>query len=113
MPVTQIDLVSMAPKTNETLPIKTAEMQKPVTDNLNAFAQVEKHIQDSADTTIRPSRGETPEFRYESGEREAGGGQAYDSEARDLLKKKKGAKKHTLKASDKKESKGHGIDLRV
>jgi len=73
MPVTQIDIVTAAPKTNETLPVKTAEIQKPVNDNLNALAQVERNIQDSAEITIRPNASETPEFRYDTGEREGNG----------------------------------------
>ena len=113
-PVNQIDIVTAAPKTNETLPIKTAELQKPVTDNLNALAQVEKNIQDSSDTIIRPDTTETPEFKYESGDREGNGSQYYESDHGELMnRKKKKVEKELPKETEEEKKYGHGFDIRV
>lgn len=111
MPVTQIDLATLAPKTQETLPVKTAETQKLVNDNLNAYAQVEKNVHDSSDTTIRPKQSDTPEFRYDS----TGGGNnglAPDQKQPKGSKKKKEPKKLPTETEQEKKY-GRGIDIRV
>ena len=113
-PVTQIDLVTAAPKTNETLPMKAAELQKPVTDNLNALAQVEKNIQDSADTIIKPDTTETPEFKYDTGEREGNGAEHYESNQGELVnKRKKKVEKELPKETEEEKKFGHGFDIRI
>ena len=115
MPVTQIDLVTAAPKTNETMPMKAAELQKPVTDNLNALAQVEKNIKDSAETIIKPDTTETPEFKYDTGDREdGGGGQHYEANEGNLVnKRKKKVEKELPKETEEEKKFGHGFDIRV
>ena len=113
-PVNQIDIVTAAPKTNETLPLKTAEMQKPVNDNLNALAQVERNIQNSADTIIRPAPSETPEFKYDTGEREGGGGQHYESDRGKLVnKRKKKVEKDLPNETEEEKKVGHSFDISV
>jgi hypothetical protein len=113
-PVNQIDIVTAAPKANETAPIKTAELQKPVTDNLNALAQVEKNIHDSAEIIIRPDASETPEFKYDTGEREGNGAMYYESDHGKLVnKKKKKVEKKLPKETEEEKKFGHGFDIRV
>lgn len=110
----QIDVVTAAPKTQETLPIKTAEMQKPINDNINAFAQVEKNAQDSSEITIRPNPGEMPDFRYESGDRDGNGtGYYYDSNSEYYKKKRKNAKKPEVSETEEEKKLGRGFDIRV
>lgn len=111
MPVTQIDLATLAPKTQETLPVKTAETQKPVNDHINAFAQVEKNVQNSSDTTIRPKQSETPEFRYDSTD-SGSSGNSYTSNQMKGSKKKKDVKKGP-KETEQEKKYGRGIDIRV
>lgn len=111
MPVTQIDLATLAPKTQETLPVKTAETQKPVNDNINAYAQVEKNVQNNSDTTIRPKQSDTPEFRYDPTD---GGSSGQNTGSKFLKgsKKKKDAKKLPTETEQEKKY-GRGIDIRV
>lgn len=111
MPVTQIDLVTLAPKTQETLPLKTAETQKLVNDNINAYAQVEKNVHDSSDTTIRPKQSDTPEFRYDT-EGGGNGGLGADLNQQKGSKKKKDTKKLPTETEQEKKY-GRGIDIRV
>lgn len=111
MPVTQIDLVTLAPKTQETLPLKTAETQKPLNDNINAYAQVEKNVQDSSDTTIRPKQSDTPEFRYDTTSGGNSGMTGGENQPKGI-KKKKNTKKNPAETEQEKKY-GRGIDIRV
>ncbi len=113
MPVTQIDLLTAAPKTQESLPVKTAELQKPVNDNINAYAQVERNAQDNSEITIKPNPSESPEFSYESGDREGGGGKYFDSKSAYYRKRRKNAKDDEEPETDDEKKLGHGFDIRV
>ena len=52
MPITPIDLATVAPKSQETFIAKQPEVQKPMTDHANANVQTEQKVQKQSDTVI-------------------------------------------------------------
>lgn len=66
MPITPIDLATIAPKSQETFITKQPEVQKPTTDHINANVQTEQKVQKQSDTVIMSQKGENPEYRYDA-----------------------------------------------
>ena len=105
MPVTPIDIATMAPKSQETAIIKNAENQKPVNDRHNANVQVENKALQNTTTTIRSKQSESPEYRYDS-ESNGSSKNAYSGD--------QGRRKRKQEQKTEQEKKyGQGIDIRI
>ena len=107
MPITPIDLATIAPKSQETFIAKQPEMQKAMTDHVNANAQTEHKAQKQSDTVIMTHEGENPEYRYDA--KDGSGNSASYSGGQNQRRKKKD---DTIKTEYEKRV-GQGIDIRV
>lgn len=106
MPITPIDLATIAPKSQETFIAKQPEVQKPVTDHTNANLQTEQKVQKQSDTVIMNRKSENPEYRYDA--RDGSGNSASYSGGQ----KKRKEKENTPKTELEKKF-GQGIDIRI
>ena len=107
MPITPIDLATVAPKSQETFIAKQPEVQKPTTDHINANVQTEQKVQKQSDTVIMSQKGENPEYRYDA--KDGSGNSASYSGGQKQQKKQKN---DTPKTEYEKKI-GQGIDIRI
>jgi len=107
MPITPIDLATIAPKSQETFITKQPEVQKPTTDHINANVQTEQKVQKQSDTVIMSQKGENPEYRYDA--KDGSGNSASYSGGQKQQKKQKdnGPKTEYEKRI------GQGIDIKI
>ena len=106
MPITPIDLATVAPKSQETFITKQPEVQKPLTDHMNANLQTEQKVQRQSDTVILTQKGENPEYRYDAKD---GSGNSASYSSND-----KKREKHREEQKTELEKKfGQGIDIRI
>ena len=107
MPITPIDLATVAPKSQETFITRQPEVQKPFTDYANANVQTEQKVQKQSDTVIMAQKGDSPEYRYDA--KDGSGNSASYS----------GGQKHKKKQADNtkkteyEKSFGQGIDIKI
>ncbi len=109
MSITPIELATMAPKSQETVSMKNAEIQKPNTDHINSNAQMETRAMQNSSITIRASQSDTPEFRYDAKEK-GKNSQQYQSGS-----EHQGAHQEDKNKRETEEEKklGRGIDIRI
>ena len=106
MPITPIDLATVAPKSQETFITKQPEVQKPLTDQVNANLQTEQKVQKQSDTVILTQKGENPEYRYDAKDG-SGNSASYSGNGNHKEKSKKEQKTEFEKKV------GQGIDIRI
>ena len=106
MPITPIDLATVAPKSQETFLTKQPEVQKPLTDHANALVQTEQRARRQSDSVIMTHKGDNPEYRYDA--KDGSGNSASYSGGKNKDKKKSEVKKTELEKKF-----GQGIDIRI
>lgn len=84
MPITPIDIVTIAPKTQEVAGQRSHEQQRPVTEQAQQAAHMERQIQRESQQTVRKSDSDMREYRYDAKEK----GNNQDFERRNGKKKK-------------------------
>jgi len=84
MPITRMDMMTMAPKTNEATSYKVQQNQKPVNEQLAMSQEMNKTIQHNSKQTVRKANAENPEYRYDAKEK---GNNQYDGKQRKKEKK--------------------------
>ena len=107
MPITPIDLATVAPKSQETFIAKQPEVHKPLTDHTNASVQTEQKVQKQSDTVIMLRKGENPEYRYDA--RDGSGNPASYSGGQKQRKEQNSKAKKT----EYEKKLGQGIDIRI
>jgi len=107
MPITPIDLATVAPKSQETFITKQPEVQKPLTDHMNANLQTEQKVQRQSDTVILTQKGENPEYRYDAKDG-SGNSASYSGGKKQQKKQKDNASK-----TEYEKKFGQGIDIRI
>jgi hypothetical protein len=103
MPITPIEVVTMAPKSQEASVFKHQEVQKTFNDQAIFNSEFKQEIQHNNNQTVKTSKGENKEYRYDAKEK---GNNSY------MGKKQK--KKQKENESDKKGNIQSGsIDIRI
>lgn len=69
MPITRMDIMTMAPKTNEATNYKVNENQKPSNEQFAMQAGMEKKIDHNTKQTVRKANADNPEYRYDAKEK--------------------------------------------
>lgn len=72
MSITPIEIVSYAPKSQETMMQKHQEINKPQTDKQQAEVVVNTQILKNLTQTVKLSKGENTEYRYDAKEKGRG-----------------------------------------
>ena len=106
MPITPIDLASVAPKSQETFLTKQPEVQKPLTDHANAVVQTEQKVQRQSDSVIMTQKGDNPEYRYDAKDG-SGNSASYSGE------QKKNKRTSAVRKTELEKKFGQGIDIRI
>ncbi len=106
MPITPIDLASVAPKSQETFLTKQPEVQKPLTDHANAVVQTEQKVQRQSDSVIMTQKGDNPEYRYDAKDG-SGNSASYSGE------QKKNKRTSEVRKTELEKKFGQGIDIRI
>ena len=107
MPITPIDLATVAPKSQETFIAKQPEVQKPLTDMANANVQTEQKVQKQSDTVTVLQKGDNPEYRYDA--KDGSGNSASYSGGKNHQRKQK----NNAPKTEYKKKLGQGIDIRI
>lgn len=103
MPITPIEVLSMANKTQEAAFVKHAEIQKPVTEQEAIASNFKSQLQQNSEKTVAPSKSENPEYRYDA--KDKGNNTFYNQQQKKDKQKKK---------EHKQEKPTHvGIDIRI
>ena len=108
MPITSLDVITMAPKTNEATFVKVNQNQKPVNEQVVMNENMHKVIQHNNQQTVRKSDVDNPEYRYDAKEK---GNNKYKQQ------KKKQGKKEEKEEIEKNNQYGyigeHHIDVKI
>ena len=107
MPITPIDLATVAPKSQETFIAKQPEVQKPLTDLANANVQTEQKVQKQSDTVTVLHKGDNLEYRYDA--KDGSGNSASYSGGQNHQRKQKNSAPKT----EYEKKIGQGIDIRI
>ena len=102
-----MDMMTMAPKTQDATPTKVAQNEKPMIDQMTREMQMDKEIKQNSRQTVKSKQSENLDYRYDA--KEKGNGQ-YQSKQ----KKKKNTKDSKREGSfdDRKDAIGpYHIDI--
>lgn len=72
MPITRLDMISMAPKTQEAGAYKQQEVQRPATQQHNIAGTVQQQARQQETQTVRSNKTENEEQKYDAKERGKG-----------------------------------------
>ena len=72
MPITRLDMVSMAPKTQEAGTYKQQEMQHPTNQQQTIAGMVQQQARQNETQTVRSNKTENEEQKYDARERGKG-----------------------------------------
>lgn len=72
MPITRLDMISMAPKTQEAGAYKQQEVQHPMTQQHNIAGTVQQQARMNETQTVRSNKTENEEQKYDAKERGKG-----------------------------------------
>ncbi|WOO36560.1 hypothetical protein R2R35_22660 [Anaerocolumna sp. AGMB13020] len=103
MPITPIEVVTMAPKSQEVSGYKHQESQKPINDQIVIHNKINSEIKHNSQQPVKASKGENKEYRYDA--KEKGNNSFFGS-------KSKKQKKEESKEETKKTRSG-SIDIRI
>lgn len=103
MSITPIEMVSMAPKSQEVSLHKQQEVQKPINDQIQVNNQFKNEIRHNSHQTVKTSPSDNPEYRYDAKEK---GNNSYSGSN---SKKKSKDKNQNTKSDNKTGS----IDIRI
>ena len=91
MPITRMDLMTMAPKANEATGFKVNQNQKPVNEQVIINENMQKTVKHNSQQTIRKSDTDNPEYRYDAKEK---GNNQYQGKQKKNSKKKEEKEKN-------------------
>lgn len=86
MPITRLDMISMAPKTQEAGTYKQQEVQHPSTQQHNIAGTVQQQARQKETQTVRSNKTENEEQKYDAKERGKG---AYGGSSRQRKEQEK------------------------
>lgn len=89
MPITRMDMMTMAPKTNEATSYKVNQNQKPVHEQIMMTESMQKSIQHNSQQTVRKANAENTEYRYDAKEK---GNNQYSGKQKNSKKKEENKK---------------------
>lgn len=69
MPITRIDIATMAPKTQEVTLHKQQENQKPLHDQMQIHQQFNGEIKHNSQMTVKTIKSDNKEYRYDAKEK--------------------------------------------
>lgn len=87
MPITRLDMISMAPKTQEAGTYKQQEMQHPNTQQHNIISTVQQQARQQETQTVRSNKTENEEQKYDAKERGKGAHGGSSGKKREQQKK--------------------------
>ncbi len=88
MPITPIEIATMAPKSQEVTHYKHQESQKPLNEQIVIGQQFNNHIKHDSQQTVQTIKSENKEYRYDAKEK---GNNSYSGKKQDKKKKEKEA----------------------
>lgn len=88
MPITPIEIASMAPKSQEVTHYKHQESQKPLNEQIVINQQLNNNIKHDSRQTVKTLKGENKEYRYDAKEK---GSNSYSGSKKNKKKKEKAA----------------------
>jgi len=94
MPITRLDMISMAPKTQEAGAYKQQEMQHPTNQQHNIVGTVQQQARQNETQTVRSGKTENEEQKYDAKER---GGGAYGGSSGQKKEKEKKEEEQRMK----------------
>jgi len=103
MSITPIDIATAAPRSQEAVIAKNAEVQKPMTDQMNASIQVDHKAMHDSEQTVPTVKADNPEFRYDA-----------RKQGRNFYEQQNQKKKKKKNKDDKmNETRTNSIDIRI
>ncbi|MGN6711774.1 hypothetical protein [Anaerocolumna jejuensis] len=103
MPITPIEVASMAPKSQEVSNYKHQESQKPINDQILIHDKLSHEVKQNSQQAVKTAKGENKEYRYDAKEK---GNNSYSGSG--SKKKKKEESKE-----EKNKMKSGSIDIRI
>lgn len=97
MPITRMDVVTMAPKSQEVTTYKVAQHERPMNEQMQLGTQLSKELKHNSMQPVKATRSDNPEYRYDAKEK---GNNSYQGK-----KKNQKKKRNTSKESEQKETK--------
>lgn len=104
MPIRPIDMISIAPRSQEASQQHMGDQNKLAHAQENAAQQFSKHVKQNAEVVVQASKGEEKEYRYDA--KEKGNGQYRGSG-------KKGKKQSKEEQKKSKSDKRSSFDIRI
>lgn len=102
MPIRPIDIITMAPKSQEVTSYKHAEDQKPIREQLQINQNFQQTVEHNSQKTVAMSGGDALNFTYDAKEK---GNNEYQKKNKKITPKKREASKDGTKQT--------GIDIRI
>ncbi|WP_455715746.1 hypothetical protein [Anaerosporobacter sp.] len=84
--ITQVDMLTLIPRTNEVSNVKQVEMQRPMQEQAQMNSTFQQQIKHEQRKTVESQKGENKEFRYDA--KEKGNEQTYGDTNKKGKKKK-------------------------
>ncbi len=103
--ITQVDMLTLIPRTNEVSNIKQVEMQRPNQEQAQMNSVFQQQIKHEQRKTVETQKGENKEFRYDA--KEKGNGQTFSD------KNKKEKKKQEEVSLNTHSSNGSSFDIKI
>lgn len=103
--ITQVDMLTVIPRTNEVSNVKHVEMQRPTDEQAQMNSTFQQQIKHEQRKTVESQKGENKEFRYDA--KEKGNGQTFSD------KNKKGKKKQEEIPRNTRPTNGSSFDIKI
>lgn len=103
MPITPIEMITMAPKSQEASHYKQNEVQKSFAEQTQLAASYSKEVKHNSQQTIKATKSENNEYRYDA--KEKGNGSFSEKENKN--------KKKDQETGDEKEIKLSSFDIKI
>ena len=84
MPISRMDIMTMAPKTQEVTSVKVAQNEKPMNDQRMIENQFQNNTIQNSMKPVKTTQSENPEYRYDAKEK---GNNEYDQKQKKKKKK--------------------------
>lgn len=109
MPIARIDIMTMAPKTNEATSFKVNQNEKPVKEQIVISDHQHKNAERNSQQTIRKANTDNPAYRYDAKEK---GNNAYSNQGKQK-KKSSQDEKEKEKNSRSGNIEAHHLDITI
>lgn len=103
MPITPIEIASMAPKSQEVTSYKHQESQKPMNDQILIHDKLSHEVKHNSQQTVKMTKGDNKEYRYDA--KEKGNNSYSGSNSKKKQKEESKDEKGTMKPGS--------IDIRI